>query len=151
MSRGEADDGAVKGGSDGVAGRRGVGVGLGANSWVRVPRGGGGEVVGVGDGLDAADDWIAGHAGPHSIVVTADIPLASRCASAGAPVLGPNGRSLGADTIGAALATRNLMESLRSAGEITGGPKPFSPADRSRFLSALHQAVLRAVKAGARQ
>ncbi|HXK53233.1 MAG TPA: YaiI/YqxD family protein [Hyphomicrobiales bacterium] len=130
-----------------VAGRHGLRVVLVANSYMRVPRGGGVELVVVGDGLDAADDWISEHAGPRTIVVTADIPLASRCAAAGAPVLGPNGRSLGADTIGAVLATRNLMDSLRSAGEITGGPKPFSPADRSRFLSSLHQAVVRTMNA----
>jgi hypothetical protein len=129
-----------------VAGRHGVPVRLVANSWMRVPRDPSIELVVVGDGLDAADDWIAEHAGPTSIVVTADIPLASRCAKVGARVVGPNGRDLGEEAIGMALATRNLMEELRASGEVTGGPRPFSRADRSRFLSALHQAVLRARK-----
>lgn len=133
-----------------VAGRHGAKVRLAANSWMRVPRDPSIELVVVGDGLDAADDWIAERAGPRSIVVTADIPLASRCVKAGARVIGPNGRDLGEEAIGMALATRNLMEDLRASGEITGGPKPFSRADRSRFLSALHQAVLRASKGAGR-
>ena len=46
------------------------------------------------------------------------------------------------------LATRNLMDSLRSSGEITGGPKPFAPRDRSSFLAALDQAIVRLKRAG---
>jgi hypothetical protein len=76
-------------------------------------------------------------------VITADVPLASRCVKAGAEVLAPNGKSFTKDSIGMTLATRNLMDSLRSAGEITGGPKPFAPRDRSAFLSALDQAIVR--------
>lgn len=133
-----------------VAERHGAPVRLVANSWMRVPRDPAIELVVVGDGLDAADDWIAAHAGPRSVVVTADIPLASRCVKVGARVIAPNGRDLGEEAIGMALATRNLMEELRASGEVTGGPRPFSPADRSRFLSALHQAVLRARKEAGR-
>lgn len=133
-----------------VAGRHGVNVRLAANSWMRVPNDPAIELVVVGDGFDAADDWIAERAGPESIVVTADIPLASRCAKAGARVIDPKGRDLGEEAIGMALATRNLMEELRASGEVTGGPRPFSRADRSRFLSALHQAVLRARKGSER-
>jgi uncharacterized protein YaiI (UPF0178 family) len=133
-----------------VAARYGLHVILVANSRLRTPDGLGVEMVVVGRELDAADDWIAEHAGPTSIVVTADIPLASRCAKAGARVVGPNGRDLGEEAIGMALATRNLMEELRASGEVTGGPRPFSRADRSRFLSALHQAVLRTRKGAVR-
>ena len=95
----------------------------------------------VGAELDAADDWIAERAGRGDVVVTADIPLADRCVKAGAKVIGPTGRPFTEDSIGMALATRNLMEDLRSAGTVTGGPKPFSDRDRSAFLSALHEAI----------
>jgi uncharacterized protein YaiI (UPF0178 family) len=81
-------------------------------------------------------------------VITADIPLASRCVKAGAAAIAPTGRAFTEDSIGMTLATRNLMDSLRSAGEITGGPKSFSPRDRSSFLSALDQAIVRLKRAG---
>jgi uncharacterized protein len=97
----------------------------------------------VGSEPDAADHWIAERVGPRDIVVTSDVPLASRCVKAGAAVLGPNGRAFTEETIGLALATRNLMTDLRSAGLVTRGPKSISPADRSKFLSALHEAAVR--------
>lgn len=106
------------------------------------------ERVVVGAGMDEADNWIAERAGAGAIVITADVPLASRAVKAGAEVIAPNGRAFTADSIGMTLATRNLMDSLRSAGEITGGPKPFSPRDRSSFLSALDQAIVRLKRAG---
>lgn len=92
-------------------------------------------------GFDAADDWIAEQAKAGDIVVTADIPLADRCVKAGAAVITPDGRVLDTQSIGMVLATRNLMADLRSAGEITGGGKPFSARDRSSFLSALDAAI----------
>ncbi len=79
---------------------------------------------------------------------TADVPLASRAIKAGAEVIAPNGRPFTKDSIGMTLATRNLMDSLRSAGEITGGPKPFAPRDRSAFLSALDRTIVRLVRGG---
>jgi uncharacterized protein YaiI (UPF0178 family) len=106
------------------------------------------ERVVVGAGMDEADNWIAERAGAGAIVITADVPLASRAVKAGATAIAPNGRAFTADSIGMTLATRNLMDSLRSAGEITGGPKPFSPRDRSSFLSALDQAIVRLERAG---
>ena len=106
------------------------------------------ERVVVGAGMDEADNWIAERAGTGDIVITADVPLASRCVKSGAEVIAPNGRAFTKDSIGLTLATRNLMDSLRSAGEITGGPKPFSPRDRSSFLSALDQAIVRLKRAG---
>ena len=106
------------------------------------------ERVVVGAGMDEADNWIAERAGAGAIVITADVPLASRAVKAGAEVIAPNGRAFTADSIGMTLATRNLMDSLRSAGEITGGPKPFSPRDRSSFLAALDQAIVRLKRAG---
>jgi uncharacterized protein len=119
-----------------------------SNSPIAVPRDEMIERVVVGSGMDEADDWIAERAGAGAIVITADVPLASRAVKAGAVAIAPNGRVFTADSIGMTLATRNLMDSLRSAGEITGGPKPFSPRDRSSFLAALDQAIVRLKRAG---
>jgi uncharacterized protein YaiI (UPF0178 family) len=114
-----------------------------SNAPILVPRADFIERVVVPAGPDAADDWIVEHATPASIVITADIPLASRAIKAGAAVIAPNGRAFTEESIGLALAQRNLMDELRSAGSITGGPKPFAAKDRSAFLSALDQAVRR--------
>jgi uncharacterized protein YaiI (UPF0178 family) len=126
-----------------VAARHGRKVYIVTNSFVAVPRDPGIERVDVGDKFDAADDWIAARAGPGDIVVTADIPLAGRCVKSGAVVIAPTGKLFTEDSIGLALATRNLMTELRAAGEATGGPKPFAQRDRSAFLSALHEAIER--------
>lgn len=119
-----------------------------SNSPIAVPRDEMIERVVVGGGMDEADNWIAERAGRGDIVITADIPLASRCVKNGATVLAPNGKPFSEESIGMTLATRNLMDSLRSAGEITSGPKSFSPRDRSSFLSALDQAIVRLKRAG---
>ncbi len=119
-----------------------------SNSPIAVPRNEMIERVVVGAGMDEADNWIAERAGAGDIVISADVPLASRCVKAGDEVIAPNGRAFTKDSIGMTLATRNLMDSLRSAGEITGGPKPFSPRNRSSFLSALDQAIVRLTRAG---
>jgi uncharacterized protein len=126
-----------------VAERYGLKTFVVANSFMRVPRNAQVELVVVQAGLDAADDWIAERAGPLSIVIAADIPLASRCVKRGAEVLTPTGRRFTDASIGAALATRNLMDHLRETGETTRGPKAFSGRDRSNFLSALDNAVVR--------
>ncbi len=118
------------------------------NSAIAVPRDEFVERIVVGAGMDEADNWIAERARAGDIVITADVPLASRCVKADAEVIAPNGRPFTKDSIGLTLATRNLMDSLRSAGEITGGPKPFSPRNRSSFLSALDQAIVRLKRAG---
>jgi len=109
------------------------------------------ERVVVGAGMDEADNWIAERAGAGDIVITADVPLAARCVKARAEVIAPYGRAFTKDSIGMTLATRNLMDSLRSAGEITSGPKPFTPRDRSSFLSALDQAIVRLKRAASGQ
>jgi uncharacterized protein YaiI (UPF0178 family) len=119
-----------------------------SNSAISVPRDEMIQRVVVGGGMDEADNWIAERAHAGDIVITADVPLASRCVKAGAEAIAPNGRAFTTDSIGMTLATRNLMDSLRSAGEITGGPKPFSPRDRSSFLSALDAAIARLKRAG---
>jgi uncharacterized protein YaiI (UPF0178 family) len=95
----------------------------------------------VSDGLDAADDWIVEHIEPFDIVVTADIPLASRCLKIGASAIGTTGKPFTDATIGQALATRELLADLRGAGEITGGPPPVTPRDRSQFLQSLDAAI----------
>src|ERR1700722_12061783 len=119
-----------------------------SNSPIAIPRDEMIERVVVGAGMDEADNWIAERAHRGDIVVTADVPLASRCVKAGAAVLAPNGKPFTEETIGLTLATRNLMDSLRSAGEITSGPKPFAQRDRSAFLSTLDQAIVRLVREG---
>jgi uncharacterized protein len=119
-----------------------------SNSPIAVPRDEMIERVVVGAGMDEADNWIAERAGRGDIVITADVPLASRCVRPGASVIAPNGKPFTADSMGMTLATRNLMDSLRSAGEITGGPKPFSARDRSSFLAALDQAIVRVKRDG---
>jgi uncharacterized protein YaiI (UPF0178 family) len=129
-----------------VADRYRLAVFVVSNSWIRTPKGERVTSVVVEDGPDVADDWIAERAGKGDIVVTADIPLADRALKAGAQAIHPTGRVFSTDSIGAALASRGIGEHLRSMGEITGGPKPFAPADRSRFLQALDAAVVKARK-----
>ncbi len=119
-----------------------------ANSFIAVPRENWIERVVVSDGFDAADNWIAERVRRGSIVITADIPLADRCIKAGADVIGPTGKPFTEASIGMALATRDMMEDLRAAGAVTGGPKPFSPRDRSAFLQALDVAIQRLKRAG---
>jgi uncharacterized protein YaiI (UPF0178 family) len=131
-----------------VAARHGLKTYVVANSWINVPRDGQIERVVVEAGPDIADNWIAERAGPGSIVITTDIPLAARCVKVGAAVIAPTGKAYTEQSIGMALATRNLLDELRSTGEITGGPRPFSPRDRSSFLSALDLAVVRLKRAG---
>ena len=131
-----------------VAGRHGVPVSVVAGNFIRIPQDPLIERIAAGSGMDAADDWIAERATKGDIVVTSDIPLASRSLEKGASVIAPNGRVHTQSTIGNTLATRNLMDSLRSAGEITGGPAPFAPKDRSAFLSALDLAIVRLKRAG---
>jgi uncharacterized protein YaiI (UPF0178 family) len=131
-----------------VAERHGTHVFVVSNSMMAIPRAPWIERVIVSDGPDAADDWIVERAVRGDIVVTADIPLAARGVKAGADVIGPTGRAFTEASIGMTLATRNLMDDLRSAGQITGGPKPFAPRDRSAFLSALDLAITRLKRAG---
>ena len=99
--------------------------------------------IGRGRVADAADDWIPERAGSGAIVVTSDNPLASRCLKPGADIIALNGKRFSESTIRMALATRDLMDHLRSTGQATSGPKAFGQRDRSNFLSALDDAVVR--------
>ncbi|MEP9352936.1 YaiI/YqxD family protein [Xanthobacter sp. KR7-65] len=131
-----------------VAFRHHIRVHVVANMPIQVPRHPLIERVTVPAGPDAADDFIAERAVRGDVVVTADVPLAARCVAAGADVIAPTGKPFTRDSIGLQLATRNLMDDLRSAGAVTGGPKPFSPRARSDFLSALDLAIVRLKRAG---
>jgi len=126
-----------------VAARYGLETTVVSNSFIAIPRS---SLIGrmiVDAGPDVADDWIAERTQPGDIVITNDIPLADRVLKAGGTAIAPNGRAFTADSIGSALAQRSVMEHIRSTGEITGGPRPFATADRSRFLQALDEAVNR--------
>jgi uncharacterized protein YaiI (UPF0178 family) len=124
-----------------VARRYGLDVTLVANSRMRVPNERWVVLEVVEDGLDVADDWIVEHVQPHDIVITADIPLASRCLKEGACAIGTTGKPFTEDNIGEAVATRDLLSDLRGTGEIMGGPPPLEKRDRSRFLQRLDEVV----------
>lgn len=131
-----------------VAWRHGIRAHVVANMPIAVPQHPMVSRVVVPAGPDAADDFIAGEVSRGDVVVTADVPLADRCVKAGADVISPTGKPFSRDSIGLALATRNLMEDLRGAGLTTGGPPPFSARDRSAFLQALDLAIVRLKRAG---
>ena len=124
-----------------VAERYGLKVYVVSNSYINVPRDPRIERVVVSDGFDAADDWIAERVGPRDIVITSDIPLADRSLKKGASAIGSTGVAFTTSSIGMAMASRELMSNLRAMGETTGGPKPMSPRDRSRFLSTLDETI----------
>ena len=126
-----------------VAARYGLTTMVVSNSFIATPPSRLIERMIVDAGPDVADDWIAERCAPGDIVVTNDIPLADRVLKAEGTAIAPNGRLFTADSIGSALAQRSIMEHIRSTGEITGGPRPFAAADRSRFLQALDEAVNR--------
>lgn len=131
-----------------VAERHRVRVVVVSNSPIAVPRDPLIERVVVSAGMDEADNYIADRAAKGTIVITADVPLAARAVKAGAVALAPSGKPFTEDSVGMALATRNLMDQLRSAGEITVGPKPFSPRDRSAFLGSLDREIVRLKREG---
>ena len=132
-----------------VAARHGAAVVVVSNSPFRVPDLPWVTRIVVSGGFDAADDWIAERADGLSVVVTGDILLADRCLKAGASVIGPTGKPFTAASIGGAIATRAIMADLRAGADgLTGGPAPFARADRSRFLQALDEALVRLGRAG---
>ena len=127
-----------------VALRHGISVIVIANMALRIPVHPLISRVVVSGAFDAADDWIAERSGTGSVVITGDILLAERCLKAGAAVIAHNGKPFTPGSIGSAIATRAIMADLRAGADgITGGPAPFAKADRSRFLSALDEALVR--------
>ena len=124
-----------------VAARYGLKTFVVSNAFIQIPKSPLIERMIVDAGPDIADDWIAERAVAGDIVVTNDIPLAGRVLENDAAAIAPNGRPFTRDSIGSALAQRAIMEHIRSTGEITGGPRPFAAADRSRFLQALDEAI----------
>jgi len=132
-----------------VAKRYGLGVFVVSNGRIRVPDDPLVEMVVVSGHFDAADAWIAERVTETDVAVTSDIPLASLCLARGARVVDPKGKVFTPESIGDALANRELMAYLRDSGSITGGPAPFEARDRSRFLQKLDdlvQALLRATR-----
>ncbi|WAC48744.1 YaiI/YqxD family protein [Asticcacaulis sp. SL142] len=117
-----------------------------SNSFIQIPQSALIKRMIVDAGPDIADDWIADQAVAGDIVITNDIPLAARVLAKDAYAIAPNGRAFTKDSIGAALAQRSIMEHIRSTGEITGGPPPFSSANRSQFLQTLDQTINRSQK-----
>ena len=124
-----------------VAQRYGLKVILVSNSRMRTPQEDWIQAVVVKGQFNAADDWIVDHVSGEDIVIAGDIPLASRCLEKGAQVLAPTGRVFSTESIGDALATRELLSHLRDLGTITGGPAPFDKRDRSRFLQRLDEII----------
>jgi len=124
-----------------VASRYQLPVTLVANAWMRVPDEHRIVLKVVGNDLDEADDWIVEQVRADDIVITADIPLASRCLKKGASVIGTTGKPFTEQNIGSSVATRDLLSELREAGEITGGPPPMKKSDRSRFLQRLDEVI----------
>jgi len=129
-----------------VAARHNWPIHMVSNSWMRLSDHPLIQRTVVPEGPDVADDWIAERAGPGDIVITSDIPLADRSIKAGAAVLRPTGKPLDEDSIGMAVAVRDLNTDLRDAGEITGGPASFTKHDRSRFLSALEEVIQKVLR-----
>ncbi|QFT33858.1 YaiI/YqxD family protein [Roseibium porphyridii] len=141
----DADACPVKNEAVRVGERHNVAIKFVSNSWMRLPEGDLVERVVVPEGPDEADNWIAERAQTGDVVVTADVPLASRCVKAGALVIGPTGKPFSEDGIGMRLAMRDLKTHLREIGEIREGGPSFTKADRSRFLNQL-ETIMRAAK-----
>lgn len=141
----DADACPVKDEVNRVALRHGLRVVLVANSWMRIPDHDWLTLEVVNDHFDAADDWIVEQTKPGDIIITGDIPLASRCLEKGTRVLGHKGKPFTEATIGEALATRELMSRLRDDLGMQGGPAPFAPKDRSAFLQALEEMARKAI------
>jgi uncharacterized protein YaiI (UPF0178 family) len=130
-----------------VAKRYGLRVTLVSNSWMRIPQEDWLELVVVDGKFNSADEWIVGHVTENDVVISDDIPLASLCLKKGARVLTPKGRVFTDDSIGGALANRDILAHLRELGTFTGGPAPLQKRDRSQFLQRLDE-VVQAVRRG---
>jgi uncharacterized protein len=137
----DADACPVKDEAAKVAGRHDLAITYVSNSHMRLPLGEKVKRVVVGGRADEADDWIVEQAETGDIVITADVPLAARAHKKGAQVINHNGKVFSEDSIGMALAMRNLMSQLRETGDVRGTNPVFTPSDRSRFLQALENSI----------
>jgi uncharacterized protein len=137
----DADACPVKDEAAKVAARHSLIIHYVANSHMRLPMGEHVKRMVVAEGADAADDWIVAQLQPNDIVVTADVPLAARAHKKGAKVISNAGKSFTDDSIGMALAMRDLMAHLRETTDIRGSNKVFTPADRSQFLQELEKVI----------
>lgn len=143
----DADACPVKAEIERVGSRHGIRMIMVANGGIRPSQNPLIEMVIVDAGPDEADKWIAERCGAGDVVITTDIPLAAKAVEAGAQVLKPDGEPLTRANIGNVLATRDLMADLRAADPFRqGGGRPFSKADRARFLDRLDQALRKAAK-----
>jgi len=125
-----------------VAERHNIKVYLVSNSWHRIGINPFVEQVVVSQGPDVADDWIVERIGDGDIVITSDIPLADRCIKNAACAIAPTGKPFTPDSIGMALAVRNLMTDLRETGGVIGSNASFTKQDRSHFLSELETQIM---------
>ena len=137
----DADACPVKDEAAKVAARHGLSVTYVSNSHMRLPIGENVKRMVVGGKADEADDWIVEQVEPQDIVITADVPLAARAHKKGAHVVNHNGKAFTEDSIGMALAMRNLMSQLRETGDVKGSNPVFTPADRSRFLQSMENTI----------
>jgi len=126
-----------------VAFRHGLHTYVISNSYIQIPTSNMISRIIVNAGPDVADDWIVENIAAGDIVITSDIPLAARILTKKGHAIAPYGRPFTEESIGLALAQRSIMEHIRSTGEITGGPPPFTNANRSRFLQILDQTIVR--------
>ncbi len=142
----DADACPVKGEIEKVASRHGVMIYMVSDGGIRPSSNPLVEIIVVTQGADAADDWIAEHIRPADICVTNDIPLAARCLERDAFALKPNGQVFTKNSIGGALAQREILQDLYDRGEMSGGPRPFNKADRSEFLNRLETTLQAAIR-----
>jgi len=138
----DADACSVKNETYKVSLRKGWTVFVVANQYIQTPRSKQIVAITVGKGEDVADDWIAERCEPGDVVVSNDIPLAARCLENGARVIRQKGHEMTSDSIGEALASRELSQNLRDMGMVTGGPEPMTAKDKSRFLGKLDQVLV---------
>jgi hypothetical protein len=134
-----------------VSRRRAIPVYLVANRAMYVPASSLVTLVRVSKDIDAADQYIVDHVAPHDLVITADIPLAAAVVRKQVMAINPRGDVYTPENIPERLASRNLMQDLRSTGLLQGGPAPLSTADRQKFANALDRSLTNLLKCKVRE
>jgi uncharacterized protein YaiI (UPF0178 family) len=112
-----------------------------ADRWFRLPPHPYLQLMVVNQGFNSADDYIADNAAPIDLVVTDDIPLAHRCVTKNVCTVSRRGVEFDEGNIGERLATRDLMDGLRGAGMITGGPRPYGALDKKKFAETFDRVL----------